>query len=204
MDRITFLVLGPPDPNLIHGLPPGLHLEYLPKIVPGPGGHSRIYRQRLKLLKAVKTEFFCFLDGDDDRLLPNFKSTMENYLLKNKPICYGGEFRHGCLVPAKVWDYNEVKTRPTVIHHAALCKTDIAQSIAWPDGCYLIERILYNYLATRGFYCDHSQPCYDWKPDKNGARLWDDMIRSRDNSYAWFRSQKGGNVGSHLPEDYLP
>jgi len=206
LDPITFLALGPPDPSLLLGLPKGARVEYLPKILPGPGGHARLYRQRLKLVKAVTTEYFCFLDGDEDVLLPNFQETMQWYLQKNMPVCYGGEYRHGNLIPAKVWDFNTVKVKPTTtIHHAVLCKTEIAQSIAWPEGCYLIEGILYNFLAYRGFYCETIRPpCYDWRPDSKGARLFPDMLRARENSYAWFRNQRGGNVGTHLEEDLLP
>lgn len=199
MDRITFLVLGlPAEKWPILGLPEGAKVERLQRVLPGPGGHGRLYRQRVKLIKMVKTEFFCFLDGDNDVLLPNFKETMLRYMAQDKPIAYGGEYRNGVLFPSEPWTPTANKAA-LIMHHAVLCKTALAQTIKWPDGCYMMEGVLYNTLAQQGFYFDTQKPCYDWKPGCGGARLWNDMARARENSYKWVQRK---DLGIHLPEDF--
>lgn len=86
---------------------------------------------RLAALKHVKTEWFFFLDHDDD--LPNdFLRVLDRCIAANTPIAYTDELVHDSVLKKtyirKSADYSEMSfiKNPMLIHHLALCKTALA------------------------------------------------------------------------------
>ena len=71
-----------------------------------------------------------------------------------------------------------------MIHHGVVCKTERAQAIAWPAGCYYFEAVLYGTLAQEG-YVYHQEAVYQWNPSPRGARLWPETQQGIDNSLKW-------------------
>lgn len=160
--RLEFIAIGEQ---------PGLTLPNLRR-VPLADKHARhLYARRLEAMRACTADYLCFVDGDEDVLLPGFADAMQALADTGAPIAYADELVHGVHRAAPDFTLPRFMGDHSIIHHGVCCRVDALRSIDWPTGSYAWEVIAYGTLAQRGFVHD-TTPRYDYRPGPHGARLW--------------------------------
>lgn len=183
---ITFLTFHDVDP----GFGEVVKLDLVDK---GVGGFARLYRKRIDGLRQVQTRYHCWLDGPPDVLLPNFRETIEGYMAAMDEggacIAYGDELKGDALSVGGEYSPEAYRARIAMMHHGVVCRTEPAQAIRLPDGCFSFEVLVYGRLAEQGaLYVPGA--CYQWMPGKDGARMWPDCNRGIHNSLMWLQGRR--------------
>lgn len=103
-------------------------------------------------IAKVKTPFFFFLD-DDDTLPDDYLSVLNDCLNAHAAVAYTDELRSfeggGSVFRPGTYTQSRHLTKPTLVHHLALCRTGQAQGLlqSMPTGQYWPEMPLYFALA---------------------------------------------------------
>lgn len=113
-------------------------------------------RARFGAIPKVQTEFFFYLD-DDDELPEDYLIVLEECMAQGQPLTYTDEAivgRDGVHRVSKKQDYDPGThyTNPLLVHHLALCRTADAKAavLDLPTGPYWPEFLLYWKLAKAG------------------------------------------------------
>lgn len=130
-----------------------------------------LYERRLEAMRTCSAEYLCFVDGQEDILLPGFAQAMQSLADTGAPIGYADELIHGKLRAVPDFTLQGFINDHSIIHHGVVCRTEDLRSIDWPSGSYAWEVIAYGTLAQKGFVHDR-RAWYDYRPGPNGARLW--------------------------------
>lgn len=172
---IEFISLG----NNIEGLP---NLSLYPLAKPNA---TSLYWAKVHATMNVKKKYFCFLDGGGDVLPENFLERCKHMVdvmdENNIAISYGDEMSGPRLFRGYEFTREKAFDFPFILHHAPICRTDLAQSFEWPRGCYWHERLCYVRLAFHSHYY-YPGVHYIWYPTPNGAGRWVDTGRAIQNS----------------------
>jgi glycosyltransferase involved in cell wall biosynthesis len=111
---------------------------------------------RLAALQHVKTEWFFFLD-DDDELPADYLRVLERCVSAGTPIAYTDELitaADGSQRVRKSAAYSEDAfiANQLLIHHLAVCRADAARRAAAviPRGMYAVENLLFFEVAKGG------------------------------------------------------
>jgi glycosyltransferase involved in cell wall biosynthesis len=111
---------------------------------------------RMASLRKVQTEWFFWLD-DDDELPDNYLDVLARCVDQPHPLAYTDELitsTDGSSRVRKSAPYSEDAfiTDNTLVHHLAVCKTEVAQRIAptLPVGYYSAEMLLFFQVAKAG------------------------------------------------------
>lgn len=107
--------------------------------------------QRLAALQKVKTEWFFYLDDDDD--LPyNYKDILTRCTAVDTPLAYTNERINDKLRVSEPYSQEAHLRNPLLIHHLAVCRTEAALRAARviPRGTYAAEPLLFFQVAKEG------------------------------------------------------
>lgn len=194
-ELITYLVIGEiADP------PAGATVRYFP-LVPKDDA-AGLYRRRLQALASVRTPFFCFLDGAEDRLLPPFEACVASLVqrMQRADVCIGymGEVEHGLERPGRPFDEAAYLQDFRFIHHGVIGRTQAFRRVAWPKGCYSFEVLGYGEVARRWGAVHEPEIGYAYNPAPTGARLWPSYLRAVNNSLAWLQGGQGVHTRAEL------
>lgn len=138
-----------------------------------------LYLRRLEALYSSRGEWLCFVDGGDDVVAPGFVPAMHALALRagqDVSIGWAAETQHGA-------------QRGTDPHHGVVCRVSALRAIDWPAGCYHWEAIAYRTLRRAGHVFD-PVPRYDWRPGREGARLWPSTQVGIRNAAQWLRENR--------------
>lgn len=193
---ITGLVLG----TELADAPPGMPLSFFPRV--GKGDAVGLYRARLAAMRSVRTPFFLWLDGDDDRLLPGFMPAIQDLLILMRRtgagVGYMGEDEHGVARPGRPFSLDAYLRDFRLIHHGVLCRTIDFRRVPWPRGCYSFEVLGYGHVAKVAGAVHVPSIGYAYRPDSEGARLWPSYLRAVNNSLAWLQGLPGAHTKAEL------
>lgn len=145
-----------------------------------------LYERRLEAMRSCSAEYLCFVDGDEDILLPGFAEAMQALANQDVPIGYADELIHGKLRSAPDFTLQGFINDHSIIHHGVVCRMDDLLQINWPAGSYAWEVIAYGTLAQKGFVHDCT-PRYDYRPSSGGARLWPTYAIAIVSSKRWLK-----------------
>lgn len=166
----------------------GNHIDGVPNLTVYPyakANAASLYAAKVHATMNAKRKYFCFLDGGGDVLPVDFLDRCEHMVQvmddKNIAISYGDEMSGPLMFKGYEFTESRAFDFPFVIHHAPICNTFMAQSLAWPQGCYWHERLCYLRLARLGHYY-YPGVHYVWYPTVNGAARWLDTSRGIQNS----------------------
>lgn len=111
---------------------------------------------RIASLEAVDTEWFFWLD-DDDELPDDFARVLAKCLKVKTPLAYTDELitnADGTMHRRQGAKYTQDRhiDNMTLIHHLAVCKTEVARAAAKriPRGMYAVENLLFFEVAKQG------------------------------------------------------
>jgi len=120
------------------------------------GDAAGLLDARLAALQRVDTEWFFFLD-DDDELPPDYLRVLDLCKTAGTPIAYTDEkiaHESGGFIVRKSSDYSADKfiANRMLIHHLAVCRTEAAlrASSVIPRGTYAVENLLFFEVAKGG------------------------------------------------------
>lgn len=173
---------------------PGVPLRCVPLALPTAGA---LYRRRIEAVMSSTADYVCFVDGNEDVLLPGFVAAMQALADAGQPLGYAAEMVHGKPRECPTFSPRGFMLDHSIIHHGVVCSVAALRAIDWPAGCYCWEGIAYGTLAAQGLTFD-PVPRYDWRPGPKGARLWADFPRAVVNSKLWLQ----GRSGVHFKRDF--
>lgn len=153
-----------------------------------------LLKARLDAIEKVKTEWFFYLDFDDE-LPTDYARILERCMAVNTPIAYTDEKitnADGSFRIRKSSEYSEDKfiDDNTLIHHLAVCKTQAAieASKEIPRGFYSVESLLFFQVAKKGAtYID--EVGYIWHK-RNGLSSHPTLILGLVQSAIWTNRNK--------------
>lgn len=145
---------------------------------------------RLQALKKVSTEWFFYLD-DDDELPTDYARVLERCTSVDTPLAYTDEkitSADGSFKVRKSSEYSEDKfvSDFMLIHHLAVCKTGSALNAAKviPVGDYTVENLLFFAVAKQGAtYIDDVG--YIWNRRKEGLSYKPSIVIAQMQSATW-------------------
>ena len=111
---------------------------------------------RLEAIKSVDTDFFFFLD-DDDELPRGYRGVLDRCMAAGTPLAYTDEVitaADGSEFTRRGRAYSEMAFIKdcTLVHHLTVCRTDAAlrASAVIPRGKYAVENLLFFEVAKAG------------------------------------------------------
>lgn len=106
---------------------------------------------RLAALEKVRTEWFFFLD-DDDELPPDYLRVLERCVGAGTPLAYTDESINGVRRRSAPYSQGAHLRDALLVHHLAVCRTDAARRAARliPRGTFAVEPLLYWQVAKEG------------------------------------------------------
>lgn len=190
MNNVTAVVLSPaPVPeDFLASIPPCVDVLNHVSTFSGPVGHKKAW---LAALARVETEWFFFLDSDD-QLPPTFPQVLEECLEQGTPVVYTDEMRvdeKGNGTRLEKGSYAEMRLveKATLLHHLVLCKTELAQRTAKlipVDGVFAVEPLIFFVAAKEGIsYVP--QVGYLWHVRSTGNSKHPDSLLAQINSRRW-------------------
>lgn len=179
---IDFVALGEQQ---LPGLPTLRCVPAVPR-----GDAAGLYQARQKAVADSNCEWVCFVDGNEDILVPEFTSAMGALAFQadvaGVPIGYAAETIYGQPGRTGPFEFQAFIQDHQLIHHGVVCRRQALLDIDWPHGRYAWEVIAYGVLAQQGFIYD-PVPRYDWRPGPQGARTWPAYQFGLINSKRWLQ-----------------
>jgi hypothetical protein len=181
---VTAVVLSP-EPMQMPDLPVRV-VNFVSKFYDTAG----IHEARRKSVDLVKTPWFFFLDSDDS-LPSNIEDVLLECMATDSSVAYTRELivrpdKSSWTSESHEYDQAAHVRNMMLIHHLALCKTDVARSAleVVPHGDYWIELLLYFQMAKSGAkYVDKIG--YIWNKGDFGMHRIRGIVRAQINSAIW-------------------
>lgn len=143
--NVTAVILSPrPIVRRIAGIETLVHVSRF-------SDAAGLLEQRLAALQKVQTEWFFYLDDDDD--LPfNYKDVLARCMTAGTPLAYTNERINDKLRVSAPYSQEAHLRNPLLVHHLAVCKTEAALRAARviPRGTYAVEPLLFFQVAKEG------------------------------------------------------
>lgn len=142
---ITAVILSPrPIVRRIAGIETSVHVSRF-------SDAAGLLEQRLAALEKVQTEWFFYLD-DDDELPPNYQDILRRCMAVSTPLAYTNERVNDKLRLSEPYSQKAHLRNPLLVHHLAVCRTEAAQKAARviPRGTFALEPLLYFQVAKEG------------------------------------------------------
>lgn len=145
---------------------------------------------RLAALEKVTTEWFFFLD-DDDELPADYLRVLERCVSAGTPLAYTDELVNGVRRRSAPYSQDAHLKDALLVHHLAVCRTDAALRAARviPRGCFAVEPLLYWQVAKEGAtYID--EVGYSWRRGPAGLSRHPSLTRGLVRAMLWAQENR--------------
>lgn len=152
-----------------------------------------LLESRLNALAQVKTEWFFYLD-DDDELPEDYAEVLQQCIAAKTPLAYTDELITGDnarLRKSAPYSQDVFIRNPLLVHHLAVCNVNAARRAMYfiPHGTFTVENLLF-FQVAKGGATYIPRVGYIWHRKPTGLSNTPNLIIAQVQSSTWAARHK--------------